>query len=126
MNWGRPVLWFGMTSANCCCFACLVVPFSLGLTRMIIPARQLALCPQPAASWDKAITHRHFDADQQQALSHPTYSCCPLLLLFARAKFCGSAKRTVRLAGPLGGSTLEAAGGIQWRQRCGMFACQFS
>lgn len=91
-----------------------------------LPARQLALCPQPAASWDKAITHRHSDADQQQTPSHPTYWCGGLLLLlFARAKFCRSAKLTVRLAGPLGGSTFEAVGGIQWRQRCGMFACHF-
>jgi hypothetical protein len=95
----------------------LVFPFSLGRTRMIIAARQLALCPQPAASWDKAITHRHYDADRQQTPSHPTSSCGShlllllLLLLFARAKFCCPAKQTVRLAGPLGGSTLEAAGG---------------
>ena len=41
------------------------IPFSLGRTRMIISARQLAVCPQPAASWDKAITQWYCDAERQ-------------------------------------------------------------
>lgn len=48
------------------------IPFSLGRTRMSISARQLAVCPQPAASWDKAITQRYCDAERQHTPTQNT------------------------------------------------------
>jgi len=39
---------------------------------MSISARQLAVCPQPAASWDKAITQRYCDAERQHTPTQNT------------------------------------------------------